>query len=118
MISAVCRWTAWLLVAAIVFVTLSPVGLRPDTGAPASIERFAAFAALGGVFCLGYPKHRMAVLLFVVAVAGALEALQNLVPGRHGRIADAAVKALGAAAGVLVAGQLAIWYRKRFRRDI
>src|SRR4051794_6538367 len=115
MISIVCRWAAWLLLAAIVFVTLSPIGLRPDTGAPASLERFAAFVALGGAFCLGYPRHRVPILLFMVAVAGALEALQHLVPGRHGRITDAAVKDLGAAAGVLVAGQLVTWFPDRFR---
>ena len=92
MTGIVCRWAAWLLLAALAFVTLSPIGLRPETAAPASLERFAAFAALGGTFCLGYPKHRVSVLLFMVAVAGVLEALQHLVPGRHGRIADGAVK--------------------------
>ena len=115
MISIVCRWAAWLLLTAIVFVTLSPIGLRPETAAPASLERFAAFAALGGTFCLGYPKHRVLVLLFMVAGAGVLEALQNLVPDRHGRIADAAVKELGVLTGALVAGQLVTWFPKRFR---
>ena len=110
MISIVCRWAAWLLLAAIVFVTLSPIGFRPEIEAPANLERFAAFAALGGTFCLGYPKHRVPVILFMVAVAGMLEALQHLVPGRHGRIADAAVKELGVAAGVLVAGLLVTWF--------
>src|SRR5437763_11372533 len=109
---------AWLLLVAIVFLTLSPIGLRPDTGAPASLDRFAVFVALGGVFCLGYPKHRVWVLLFVIVIAGALEALQDLVPGRHGRIPDAAVKDLGAAAGVLVAGQLVTWFRHRFRQHL
>jgi len=115
MINIVCRWAAWLLLAAIVFVTLSPIGLRPETAAPASLERFAAFAALGGTFCLGYPKHRVPVLMFAVAVAGVLEALQHLVPGRHGRFADAAVKELGVAAGGFVAGQLVTWFPNRFR---
>ena len=115
MISIVCRWAAWLLLTAIVFVTLSPIGLRPETAAPASLERFAAFAALGGTFCLGYPKHRVPVLLLMIAAAGVLEALQHLVPGRHGRIADAAVKELGVLTGALVAGQLVTWFPKRFR---
>ena len=82
------RCIAWLLLLALVLVTLSPIEWRPTSGTPAHFERFAAFAALGGVFCLGYPKHRFRVLLFVIVVAGALEALQDLVPGRHGRIAD------------------------------
>jgi VanZ family protein len=118
MISVVCRWIAWTLLAAIVFATLSPIGLRPVSGAPANLERFAAFAALGGVFCLGYPKHRSRALLLLVAFAGAVEALQHMVPGRHGRIADASVKALGAATGVFLTGRLVTWLSDLFRRQL
>jgi VanZ like family len=114
MMSTVCRWVAWPLLTAVIFITLSPIGLRPATGAPASLERFAVFAGLGGVFCLGYPRHRFRALLLVVAFAVALEALQQLVPTRHGRISDAAIKALGAATGVFVAGRLAAWCPKLF----
>jgi hypothetical protein len=89
--------------------------LAPVTGGPVDFERLAAFAALGGMFSLGYPKHRVLLLLFLVAIAGALEALQNLMPTRHGRIPDAAVKALGAAMGVFVAGRLATWCPNLFR---
>ena len=115
MIRVLCRWAAWPLLAVIVFVTLSPIGWRPVTGGPVGLERLAAFAALGGMFSLGYPKHRVLLLLFLVAIAGALEALQNLMPTRHGRIPDAAVKALGAAMGVVVAGRLAMWCPNLFR---
>ena len=52
------------------FVTLSPIGWRPVTPAPVNLERFAAYAVLGGVFCLGYPKHRLPALLFLFALAG------------------------------------------------
>lgn len=117
MITVICRWVAWPLLAAVVFVTLSPIGLRPATAAPADLERLAAFGILGGMFCLGYPRHRLLVLLLLVAIAGALEALQYLVPTRHGRIHDAAVKALGAAIGVVLAGRLASWCPDLFRPD-
>jgi hypothetical protein len=40
------------------------------------------------------------------------------VPTRHGRISDAAVKALGAATGILVAQRLAAWYPRLFGRDV
>jgi hypothetical protein len=40
-------------------VTLSPIGWRPVTGGPANLERIVAFAALGAVFSIGYPKHRV-----------------------------------------------------------
>ena len=118
MIRILCRWIAWPLLAAVVFVTLSPVAWRPVTAAPAEIERFAAFAVLGAVYCAGYPKHRIVVLVLMVAIAGSLEALQQLVPTRHGRISDACFKAAGAGTGVFVAGLLQTWCPKRFRRDV
>jgi CBS domain containing-hemolysin-like protein len=49
------RWLAWLLVLAIAVVTLVPIELRPVTAAPANGERFAAFMAVGALFCVGYP---------------------------------------------------------------
>ena len=56
------------------------------------MERFLAYAALGGAFCLGYPKHRVNIILLVIAITGLLEVGQHLVPGRHGRIHDAVLK--------------------------
>jgi VanZ family protein len=118
MISRICRWVAWPLLVAIIFVTLSPIGLRPASPAPPDVERFVAYAALAGVFCLGYPKHRGPALLFLLVLAGALEALQHLIPTRHGRISDAAVKMMGAAAGVFLAERLVAWYPRLFGRDV
>lgn len=118
MISTLCRWIAWPALAAVVVVTLSPLAWRPMTGAPAEIERFAAFAVLGAVFCAGYPKHRIVILVLLVAFAGSLEALQQLVPSRHARIYDAIVKAAGAGMGVFVAGQLTMRCPDLFRRDV
>lgn len=118
MISTLCRWIAWPALAAVVVVTLSPIAWRPMTGAPAEIERFAAFAVLGAVFCAGYPKHRIVVLVLLVAFVGSLEALQLLVPSRHARIYDAIVKAAGAGTGVFVAGRLTMRCPGLFRRDV
>lgn len=102
-LTTLCRWVAWLLVVAIAAFTLSPIELRPTTAAPADWERFAAFAVMGGVFCLGYPKHRLAVVLLLLAIVGLLEVGQNIVSGRHGRLPDGLVKAAGALLGALVA---------------
>ena len=104
------RCIAWLLLLALVLITLSPIEWRPTSGTPAHFERFAAFAVLGAAFSLGYPKHRFKALIFLVVFTGVLEALQYLVPGRHGRTYDAAVKVFGAAVGVFVTGQLATWF--------
>jgi hypothetical protein len=104
------RWAAWLLVGAIVTFTLSPIELRPVTGVPANWERFAAFAATGALFCLGYPQHRLRVVWLVIGVAGLLEVLQHLAPGRHGQLPDGSVKAAGAllGAGLVVVAERAL----------
>jgi len=91
------------LLVAIAFSTLSPIELRPATRAPADIERFATFALVGAAFCLGYPKRRGTILLMVIGLVGLLETAQHLVPGRHGQIHDAAVKASGVILGALAA---------------
>ena len=94
------RWAAWLLVLAIAVFTLAPIGLRPTSGAPANLERFAAFTVIGVCFGLGYPKHRLAILLVVIGIVGTLEIAQHLVPSRHGRLPDSIVKAAGALFGL------------------
>jgi hypothetical protein len=94
------RSVAWL------FVTLAPVQFRPVTAAPVSLERFAAFVAIGAAFCLGYPKHRLHILVLLIGIVGFLEVIQNYVPSRHGRLPDGLVKAsgvlLGAACAVFI----------------
>jgi VanZ family protein len=97
------RWVAWLLVFAIVVFTLAPIEFRPVTAAPASLERFAALAAIGATFCLGYPKHRLPILVLLLGIVGFLEVAQNYVPGRHGHLPDGLVKASGALPGAAFA---------------
>ena len=97
------RWAAWLLVLAVALFTLAPIGLRPISGAPANLERFAAFAVIGACFSLGYPKHRLTILLVTIGIVGGLEAAQHWVPSRHGRLPDSLVKAAGALLGLAAA---------------
>jgi hypothetical protein len=100
MIKNLAQIVAWGLAAAIVVMTLGPVGLRPQFGHP-SMERFAAYLALGATFSLAYPRHRAWVALAVVSAAFGLELGQLLVPGRDARVLDAMAKAFGAVSGVL-----------------
>jgi hypothetical protein len=97
------RWVAWLLLFAIALFTLSPIEMRPITGKPPSFERVCAFATIGAAFCLGYPKRRLSILVLLIGIVGALEVAQNYVPGRHGRLPDGMVKALGAVLGAAFA---------------
>ena len=96
---------AWLGLIGIVFSTLSPIGLRPHVGGP-NYERLFAFALIGALFGLAYPKHLVRITIIVVGFALGLEILQMIIPGRHGRMFDAVVKSCGAMAGVSVAAML------------
>jgi hypothetical protein len=92
---------ACLMLAAIVFVTLSPIHLRPQTGHP-NLERFGAFLVLGAAYTLALPRQAGRVALFMVVGAFALEAAQRWAPTRDPDLRDALVKAFGALAGVAI----------------
>jgi hypothetical protein len=94
---------AWIALALIVFVTLSPLETRPVITENPNIERFAAFALVGLLFGLAYPRRLAVDASFIVIVAGVLEALQLMTRDRHGHIADAFVKAAGGGCGVAMA---------------
>ena len=91
---------AWATLAYIAFTTLSPIDFRPEITKP-DIERFGAYALVGLLLALAYPRRLISIALFVVGFAAALEALQLVMPGRHGQFADALVKAAGGIAGVV-----------------
>lgn len=99
----VVRFLAWILLAALIFDTLVPIGLRPVSGAPVGLERFGAFAALGFLFAFGYPRRRWEVLALVTLAGAGLELLQVLEATRHGRIGDGLVKIAGGGFGVAAA---------------
>jgi VanZ family protein len=105
-IAPVLRILAWLLLAGLVFVTLSPDDLRPVTALPTQIERGFAVAVIGFVFAIAYPRHIWLVAALVLGATVLLEILQLVTPSRHGRIADAAAKLLGGAIGLTVGGLL------------
>lgn len=90
---------AWTSLAFIVFVTLSPIGLRPHF-APVTVERFGAFAMAGLLFGLAYPRHFWLVATLVLGAAVVLELMQHLTPDRHGEESDAAVKFAGGLFGL------------------
>lgn len=87
---------------AVAFATLCPPDLRPHL-ADANLERLGAYFVLGGLFAFAAGRRVIAATAAIVLLAVALEAAQRLVPGRHGQIADAAVKALGGDLGVAAA---------------
>lgn len=106
------RVAALLLLAAITYATLVPIGLRPHAGG-VDFERFGAYAALGLCLALGFPRRLWPAVLLVTAAAIGLELLQLVDPTRHGRLPDALVKLAGGLAGVLAGAALQRLLRPR-----
>ena len=109
--SAALRALFWLALLTIAAATLCPIDWRPETGLPPDIERFGAFLAISLLFTLGYPRRRWSGLLVLIGIAALLEVMQELVPGRHGRLLDAEVKAAGVVVGAAL-GMLLLSYRR------
>ena len=97
------RCFAWLLAAAVVFVTLGPPNYRPHSDLSQNGEHSLAFVLVGLAFGLAYPGHRLLTAAVAIAAIGALELAQLLVPGRHARLEDFVVDALAACAGLAAA---------------
>jgi VanZ family protein len=96
------RILAWLLLAGLIFVTLSPINLRPISPLPTQLERAIALAIVGCAFALAYPRRLPIVIALVLGSTLLLELLQLLTPSRHGRVIDVAVKLLGGGFGIVV----------------
>ena len=99
----VSRIAGWLLLAAIVFFSLSPALYRPITPLGHTREHFLIHVLLGLAFGIGYAKRRWLVALSLVALTGAIELAQLFVPGRHARLRDFVIDAGAACLGVALA---------------
>jgi hypothetical protein len=90
---------AWLVLAAVVFVTLGPLSDRPGFGYPQT-ERFAGFFVLAAVWTFAYPNRKWAILVISAAGAVGLELAQGLAPDRHPGFPDVLAKLAGVLVGV------------------
>ena len=97
------RGLAWLLLGAIIMLSVVPPTLRPETGTPHNLEHFAIFALCGFAFGLGYRAGHLWQAVALVAFSGLIELLQLLVPGRHARAIDFVVDSLACCVGMLLA---------------
>jgi hypothetical protein len=107
MFQVLLRVSAWICLALIALVTLGPLGLRPESGMPPHVERFAAFAVAGVLFAAAYPRYIVFAAVIVLGAAVLLELLQLLAPSRHGRLFDAGVKVAGGMVGLCTGWMLA-----------
>jgi len=91
---------AWLLILAIIMLSLGPPSTRPVTGAGHGLEHLLMFLATGVAFALGYPHRYWLVAIALLAFAAAIEIAQIWVPGRHARMSDFLIDATVSCLGV------------------
>ena len=91
---------AWASILAIVIITDGPIGLRPVTHLPGSVERFFALLTVATLFTLAYPNRISLVGLSLVLAVFVIEFAQVASLGRHARLRDAGVKVLCVFAGL------------------
>ena len=94
---------AWLSLIAIILVTISPIGWRPHDYLPVDLDRALAFGLMTLFFVLAYPRHFALCTVLLILGALGIETLQLLSPTRHAHLDDAAIKAVGAACGAMIA---------------
>lgn len=115
-ITALLRLVAWLLAAAVTFVTLGPQVVRPHPVLGQDGDHALAFLLVGIVFGLAYPQRRLTVSAVAVALIGLLEIMQLWVPGRHARFEDFMVDALSACVGFALSAAVN-WMMAQFGQD-
>jgi len=77
-------------------------------------ERIGAFAELGSLFLISYPKRPVFVFVIVFGTAIVLELAQIFIPTRDPRVADVFEKLAGGVVGVLIAQ---MWRANILRRQ-
>jgi hypothetical protein len=113
----VFRLTALVLLAIIMYATLSPIQMRPHLG-DANFERALAYVLFGLTLGLGFPNRLLQTMIFVVGAAGILELLQAIDPGRDARISDASIKALAGIVGIALVHLTFLLVRAWMRRKL
>jgi VanZ family protein len=89
-----------------IYFKLSPILMRPEMRNYAHVEHILAFAVVGVLFSLAYPRRTILVCCVVFGGAALLEILQTLTPDRHGTLPDALEKMAGGAAGIFLARRM------------
>jgi VanZ family protein len=106
------RIAAWLLLTAIVVLSLVPPAARPATMVPHKLEHAGIFILDGAAFAIAYLGAEWLLGFAAVAFSAGIELAQLMVPGRHARVSDFVVDAFAACIGV-IAGTLAMRMKRR-----
>ena len=106
--SKVARIAAWSLATAIVILSIVPPAVRPETNAPHNLEHFLIYAATGFACGLGYKRRHDLLAVLLVLFSAAVEIAQIFVPGRHARLSDFIIDAIGACVGLAISSLIGI----------
>jgi len=104
-------WLMLLLILVISWLALSPAPPKQMNLGWDKLNHLSAFATLGLLGRLAWPRHTLVVPLALLAYGAAIEVLQSQVPGRSGEWPDLLADALG-----LLLGSLASWALSRLLR--
>jgi VanZ family protein len=108
------RVVAWLMLAAIIVLSLVPPMARPTTLAPHAFEHAGVFLLDGLAFGVAFPVSQRWVSVGAVAFCAGIELAQLMVPGRHARVSDFVVDAIAACAGVFAGSLMTRRKTKRY----
>jgi len=100
------RIAGWILVAAIVVLSLLPGQDRPHSGVPGEFEHLFAYLVTAVVLGIAYPERKTQVkfALFLVVLSAAMEICQLWIPGRQSELAGF----LGSSCGGAILGMMAV----------
>jgi VanZ family protein len=96
------RVLAWLILFAIIVLTVVPPGLRPITFLPHKIEHAGIFLVAGSSFGMAYLRYEWLLSTGAIAFCAAIELAQLYVPGRHARLSDFIIDTIAAVIGVFL----------------
>jgi hypothetical protein len=115
-IISIAKGAAWIAIIAVAYATLThvdfvygvyfklaPYLMWPAMQSYAHFEHVMAFAFVGALFGLAYPKRPLLAFGIVIGTAAVLEILQTMTPDRHGTLIDALEKMAAGAAGIAIA---------------
>jgi VanZ family protein len=106
---------AWLALAAIIFLSLVPPGVRPTTFFPHKMEHAGIFLFDGLAFGIAYLGYEGLLSVSAVIFCAGIELTQLMIPGRHARFSDFVVDATAVCVGVFVGSTLIRMRRRRYR---
>ncbi|WP_064737285.1 VanZ family protein [Bradyrhizobium sp. Ai1a-2] len=106
---------AWALLCFLAYASVSPIGARPTLPTSTSLEHIAAFATVGFLLHLAYPRHVMYVWFVIIGSAALFELMQLVTIDRHARLVDAFEKMAGGSLGIFVA-RAALYFEQTLRR--